>query len=279
MYEEFRLKLNIILLDDFQKELLESSILNLQTDSKLRFNNFAYSLRELSRHFLKSLAPDELINNSVWFKNETKIKNKYSRGERIKYAIQGGLEDRFLEREIMTIQELSSIKKKITDSIEILNKYTHINNNTFNISEQLVKELSNLIMNSFIEFTETITNTRKIIIKSIEDNLSAQIFEKAMCDISEDVDILATHHWMEEVHIDRFHITELNSRVIKIKAEGITEFLLQWGSDGDNRRGDGHQSNIFFPFTAYFTLQLCKNLNNSKPEILDYNIDTSSLYE
>jgi hypothetical protein len=279
MHEEFKLKLNIILVDKFQKELLEASIQNLKTDNKLRFNNFAYSLRELSRHFLKSLSPDHLIKKSIWFKNETMEPNKYSRGERIKHAIQGGLEDRFLEREIMTIEELNSIKKRVTDSIELLNKYTHINNDTFNIGDELVEKLAILVMNAFIELTETITDTRKAIIRSIEEKLSNQIFEKAMWDISDDVDILATHHWMEEIHIDNFHITELDSREIKIRAEGSTDFLLQWGSDGDIRRGDGHQMNENFPFTANFSLRLSKKLINSKPEILDYNIDTSSWYE
>lgn len=279
MHKEFKHKLNIILKDNFQRELLETSILNLQSQNKLRFNNFAYSLRELSRHFLKALAPDHLIEKSIWFKNETKEKNKYSRGERIKYAIQGGLEDRFLEREILTIQELNSIKKKVTDSIELLNKYTHINSDTFNISDTQVEKLSKIVMSAFIEFTETITNTRKTIIKDIEEKLSNQIFEKAMWNISNDVDILATHHWMKEVHINEFHIIELKSREIEIIAEGSTDFLLQWGSDGDIKRGDGHQMNISFPFTANFSLPLSKKLSNSKPKILDYNIDTSSWYK
>lgn len=41
----------------FEQELCEAAFDNLQTKSKLRFNNFAYSIRELSRHILHRLAP------------------------------------------------------------------------------------------------------------------------------------------------------------------------------------------------------------------------------
>lgn len=43
----------------FEKDLLEAALKNLEDGkSKLRLNNFAYSARELTRHYLKRLAPD-----------------------------------------------------------------------------------------------------------------------------------------------------------------------------------------------------------------------------
>jgi hypothetical protein len=278
MQNVFKKKIRKILANSFQRELLDASIDNLKSDNKLRFNNFAYSLRELSRHFLKSLAPDLSIEESIWFKNETKKQNVYSRGERIIYSIQGGLEDKFVEREIMSIKELNSVKKKVTDSIEILNKYTHINDKTFDLSDEMIMSNSELIMKSFIELTETIINTRKIILKSLEDKLSKKILEKAMWDISDEVDILATHHWMENVNIDKFHIIKLENRNILIQGMGSIEFLLQWGSNGDVGRGDGHQMNETFPFKATFTIHLSKKINDSEAELLKYEIDTSRWY-
>lgn len=59
---------------EFQKELLKVSVHNLEQNNKLRFNNFAYSIRELVRHFLKDLAPDNEIQSCLWFKNDTKEK-------------------------------------------------------------------------------------------------------------------------------------------------------------------------------------------------------------
>ena len=43
----------------FEKDLLEAALKNLEDGkSKLRLNNFAYSACELTRHYLKRLAPD-----------------------------------------------------------------------------------------------------------------------------------------------------------------------------------------------------------------------------
>lgn len=84
-------KIRPLLKNEFQHQLLDACIQNLESKSKLRFSNFAYSIRELSRHFLKSLAPDEEVKKTVWFKNESGEKDIITRGERIKYAIQEGL--------------------------------------------------------------------------------------------------------------------------------------------------------------------------------------------
>jgi hypothetical protein len=45
-------KIKELLTTDFESELFSASIASLNdTANKLRFNNFAYSIRELSRHF------------------------------------------------------------------------------------------------------------------------------------------------------------------------------------------------------------------------------------
>ena len=50
---------------DFEKNLLEAAIKNLKdVGNKLRLNNFAYATRELTRHYLKRLAPDADVLNA-----------------------------------------------------------------------------------------------------------------------------------------------------------------------------------------------------------------------
>ena len=57
-----------ILTSQFEIELFETALLCLnETENKLRYNNFAYSIRELSRHFLYSLSPTQKIKNSSWY--------------------------------------------------------------------------------------------------------------------------------------------------------------------------------------------------------------------
>lgn len=60
---EYQEKINSVLLDGFEKELLNSAFINLLTPNALRLNNFAYALRELTRHVLHRLAPDNELEN------------------------------------------------------------------------------------------------------------------------------------------------------------------------------------------------------------------------
>ena len=102
-----------LLNSDFQIELFKATIQNLNDKTnKLQLNNYAYSMRELSRHFLKSLAPDIDVIACSWYRNETEKKDEISRGERIKYAIQGGLDNNFVNNEIIEIEYLNKLKKK-----------------------------------------------------------------------------------------------------------------------------------------------------------------------
>ncbi|MDD3771336.1 MAG: hypothetical protein PHC38_01610 [Weeksellaceae bacterium] len=272
-------KIRPLLKTKFQHQLLDACAENLKSDSKLRFSNFAYSIRELSRHFLKSLAPDEEVKNSVWFKNESGEKDVITRGERIKYAIQEGLQDRFLDRECLPLEELNEVKKDVVKAITTLSKFTHINEDTFNLSDEDEKIHVKEIISAFIRFSELISETRDTIIHKLEDLLSEELMEKVMYDVSDDVDILSTHHWVEDVEIYEFHIVKLESEHIYVEANGSIDFLLQYGSDKDVERDIGAQLNTSFPFDAMFKIKLSKNLKNSKPEIENYKVNTDDWYE
>jgi len=50
--EKYQSAISSILLDGFEVELLDSALINLLTPNSLRLNNFAYALRELTRHML-----------------------------------------------------------------------------------------------------------------------------------------------------------------------------------------------------------------------------------
>ncbi|WP_284450998.1 pPIWI-associating nuclease domain-containing protein [Methylophaga thalassica] len=59
--EQYQERINSVLLDGFDKVLLDSAFVNLLTPNPLRLNNFAYAMRELTRHVLHRLASgDEL---------------------------------------------------------------------------------------------------------------------------------------------------------------------------------------------------------------------------
>lgn len=269
-----------LLKSDFQRELLAATIENLNdSDNKLRFNNFAYSMRELSRHILHSLSHNQDIISCSWYKNETQKPNGISRGQRIKYAIQGGLEDDFVNRELVGIETINKLKKKLKTSIELLNKYTHINPDTFNIPEMETLRLSDEVMRHLIEFAKTIIDSRDLIFSEIEEKIDDEFIQHSISESIEEVDILATHHNVEEISVDRTEITKLLSSKIIIEVEGFVRVRLQWGSNSDLKNDIGAEMYDSFPYNSIVEVELKDTLEDAEIEIKRFDVNTGSWYE
>lgn len=272
-------KLEALITNKFELELLHASFQNLEHDNKLKFNNFACSIRELSRHFLKSLSPDDEVTECEWYKNETGETGKIARSERIKFAIQGKLSDTVLNREVQDKERLKALSKKILDSINILNKYTHVNEDTFGLADSLIDKYVDQIIDAFNELTIAIKESQQFIYRSLEDKLSKKLFEETMWKVSDEIDILATHHQIEGIFVTDYKIVEIEKQSLKIDVRGTVLVKLQWGSDGDLRRGDGHEMDTSFPFDASFKVKIGKNLKKSSAVLEHYKVDTDDWYD
>ena len=156
----------------FEKDLLEAALKNLEDGkSKLRLNNFAYSARELTRHYLKRLAPDTEVLNAPWFKpNDPKKPKAITREQRIKYAIQGYLSDDFREN-VLKI-DLNEVSKNLRTSIDELSKYTHVEPETFDVDKTTVTDVSYNIMEDTLRFFKTINEAQlRAIVKEAVKNV------------------------------------------------------------------------------------------------------------
>ena len=273
-------KIEELLKSNFQIELLTAATENLKDKTnKLQLNNYAYSMRELSRHMLKSLAPNEDVLTCSWYRNETGKKNDVSRGERIKYAIQGGLDNTFVDNEIIEIEYLNELKTEITKSIAILNKYTHINEESFNMDNEDINKISNKVNKAFIKFAETINECRDIIISKLEDKISNEFIEHTMSESITEIELMSTHSQVEyiiPVHIKIIKIESANSIIIEV--EGNVGVRLQYGSDGDQRRGNGAVMNNSFPFSSTLEAKVGKKLKYSNVTIASFEVNTDSWY-
>lgn len=273
-------ELRIILETEFQKNLLDSSIDNLNdTKNKLRFNNFAYSIRELSRHILHSLSPDDDVRNCSWYKNETQKPNGISRGQRVKYAIQGGLEDKFVEQEIMEIEDINDLKKDIKDSMDILNKYTHINQSTYNIDSKQIEKLSEQIIGAFSTFAKTINDSRELIINEIGYKISNEFVEHSIYAHIDEISLLSTHQDLEEITPEFIKVLKIESKTIQIEVDGIVDVRLQWGSNRDLDKDIGAEMHTSFPFGSLLNLEIGTKLLDSKVTIEEFNVNTDDWYE
>lgn len=262
---------------DFELNLLKACHVNLmQLDNDLRFNNYAYSLRELSRHLLKRLAPDENILKCEWYKSEIPGKDKgITRNQRIKYAVQGGLSDKFIEEELGL--DFSETKTDLKNAINLLSKYTHVNEDTFSIEESKVDEYVSEVNNAFNGLFTDIETCRKEIISGIEAGVDDALIQRTVDDVIESVDEMSTHHEIEGIDYD-IKVKSLNESEIVFTVSGYIDVLQQYGSSGDRRRGDGHEMRNSFPYECELGCPVNK-LIDFKPKIERIDVNTDSFYE
>ncbi len=267
-----------LLTSQFEIELLDAAIISLNdTNNKLRYNNFAYSIRELSRHFLDKLSPEKDIKECCWFKVETKD-GKPTRAQRIKYAIQGGISNEILEEWGFEIDDLNENIKLVKNTIDTLSKYTHINPEVFNLSDEEVSINSEAILNSFIQFVKTIENYREEIKIFLDGHIEEDMIDSVVSNFFENVDQLAPHHSLNYCEVTDYKISKITYDEIIVDVCGDLHVTLEYGSRKERREGDGLDLEESFPFETKIKYEIDKDFPTEKYEIDDYDVDTSKWY-
>lgn len=267
------------LASDFERQLFKASLYNLKdSGNPLRLNNFAYSLRELTRHFLERLAPDGEVRQAPWYRiHDPKKPEMITRTQRMQYAVHGWLVPEYVKSELGVDTE--DIIKELNDGINRLSKFTHVNPSTFNCDDNTTKQLSNEILESVLSFFQLIDESRKRVEEAAFDCVDEEMVSSFYGTTFNEIDMLATHHEIECFIVSRMDKTGEDDGNFYMEADGEVHVRLQYGSDGDMRRGDGHEMHTSLPFTSTFTVSF-KNekgdLHLTDPNI---EIDNSSFYE
>jgi hypothetical protein len=265
-----------LLSEGFERHLFSAAMKNLEDKNNLlRLNNFAYAMRELTRHVLHRLAPDDNVLKCTWYKNETKTPNGISRKERAYYAVQGGLKDSYVE--ITLGIEVNEIHKNLISAINRLSKFTHIEPKIFGLPEEEVNKLVEETIEAVYSFLVLINDCRKLIIERLWKQIDSAVIYETLKETISALDELASHHFIDEVYTDNVEIYAIDHESIMFRAIGSIGCELQWGSNSDLRRGDGATLSQSFPF-------ICELISTvERPEDVDsvegsLGVDTSSWY-
>ncbi len=267
-----------ILHSEFEIELFEAAIYNLNDkENKLRYNNFAYSIRELSRHFLHRLAPDGNVKECDWFKVITE-NGLPTRTQRIKYAIQGGINDEILNDLGFDSIELNKEVKSIKKTIDSLNKYTHINPESFYLQDKKINDMSTKVLTEFKTFTERIESYRDDLRQFLDGKIERHMIDGVIFNSYENVDMLAPHHFPEYSTISKYNVIEINQNSIVVEVFGDIHFTLEYGSRKERREGDGLDLHERFPFQTKIFYEISSDFPSNKYEIEEFDVDTEEWY-
>ncbi|MGH1273999.1 hypothetical protein ACQVWA_11135 [Bacillus cereus] len=264
--------------NDFQKDIFESSLELLKAPNiKTRFSNFATNMRELTRDVFHTLAPDDEVRNCAWYEKETpEGKEDFTRVQRMKYAIKGGLSDQFIEEELEI--DFNEVILELKRAIDKLNKYTHINEKVYSRGDEAGYKMVETTLSSFNDFLKTIDYFRTLITHSLEEKLYDQVNNALTNDTIQEVDILATHYLIEAITIESIKVSKITSSNLGIDVDGSIDVEHQYGSDGDYRRGDGIRFDSSYPYSVLLSLDINDPLAVSiDPDAIQ--VDNSSHYE
>ncbi len=284
-------KIKKILTSQFEIDLFEASLASLKDkNNKLRYNNFSYSIRELSRHFLNSLSPEENVKKCSWYKIEKSnikqcayckkpdIDEKPTRTQKIKYAIQGGLSDKTLGKLGFETGKLSNTVKLIKNTIDSLSKFTHINADVFNLNDEDTEKNSKQVLSVFKIFVETIDDYRQQLKSFLDGHIEAQMITSVVSNFFENIDRLAPHYSLNDSEVEDYHISEINDEEIVVTVSGLLHVTLIYGSRQERLEGDGLDLEQSFPFETRIRYEIDEDFPSDRYEIDDYDVDTSEWY-
>ncbi len=251
--------------DEFHHALYAAALRNLEDlDNKLRFNNFAYALRELTSSILMQRAPKAEVLRCSWYKNEIQrpdIKDGVTKIQHARYVVQGGLSDEYVAKELKL--DLSPERKAIRDSLTELSNYTHVSEATFNLPSQEVEMLVEKSLDALRGLGVAMVNCRSLIAHSLYEAIEAQAIDEVVSDSLEALDSVAHHYSLEHVSVNISGVERITHDTVHLFAAGFINVQLQWGSNSDVRRGDGHLQDDSFEFRCNLTCSVEDPTGNS----------------
>lgn len=268
--------------EGFERNLFLASLNNLSDKGNpLRFNNFAYCMREIITIILQRHSSDQDIPNCCWYKNETDKEKGITRVQRVKYSIQGGLSDQMVLEIFGADDEergfIDDPLNEFSTQFRELNEHTHLREKRFNIGDDLCESLAFQIFGVMTSIFTLIENLRRKINVHIEKEIDEALLSEFVESTFDEIDILSTHSVIDETYLDHYYVESINSKYVVIRGFGKVYCELQWGSNSDMRNDIGASSNESFPydFTIHASLTNLKKLELGDQGIV---VDTRSWY-
>ncbi|WP_299881377.1 hypothetical protein [uncultured Cocleimonas sp.] len=227
---------------DFEKKLFKASVKYLENkDDLLRLNSFCYSLRELFRHVFLRLAPDNSVKKCSWYAKETD-NNQPTRKQRFLFSVQGGLTPEFVLNDLQI--DVAEYWRDIRDSINTLSKYTHVGENTFDISGSVVDSIAEEALSSLLSIFHITHDTRVDLHSSLTNHIDKALIKTLLLKSFSEIDTLSSYSYIESCEVNDWTLSDIDEDTLAFDGEATVYVSLNYG------KGEDHcELNEEFPFT------------------------------
>lgn len=238
----------------------------------LRFANAATALRELLREVFEELAPDEEIKKCHWFVPDKKARDGITRKHRTLFAVYGYIGKKPFPKEFS--EEVEDLARQIVKQVDTLSKFTHVTRER--LATPRAQAASDILpsLQLYLQLFEAIDQAKEVFIEELSKILHDELEEIFSNELFDDLDILSTHTQPEYIEfIEKVDVESIDSKEVCFSGSGSLLCRLQYGSDGDLRRGDGIVEHESFPF-SFSGFALTKDLKQVTVDKEAIQIDT-----
>ena len=231
----------------FERTLLRGAlIVAADASNPIRGNLFSAAIRELVNYLLHRLGPDDEVTACCWY-TPVRNTNGPTRKQRIKYATQGGLPDSVIEKAGANVADL---QKEILEAVDDLNRFTHVRPGTVLFKEEEIAVLAGSVLEAMTSLFASFKECQSAVGDSMAEQVNRTVLGHLLNETLSGMYNIATHYRQGSVWIDEITVDEIDAKKISFSFVGSAEADLQWGSDGDVERGDGHVHTASFPMSG-----------------------------
>lgn len=247
----------------------------LKTNNILKLNFFSLGIRELIRIFLSNNIQESDIKQCIWYPDYIEYNNLeeeiITRKQRMLYAVYGGLNLKEV-KQYLGIDIEDKIKQLLSE-VNKLNSFSHIENHIIKNENDIIEKVIKILI-TFKEFLEKLSNFRNDFSFKYEQFISKIMTDKFANEVIKELDNKATHYENPYFNLDEIKLQKLDSSEIILFVTGSTSVLLQYGSDYDNRAGNGLriEQNYITTFNISFKTVEAFNINISNIQIENLEI-------
>jgi len=237
----------------------------------LRLNFFATAMRILFEHMMETLAPNDDVTRTPWFKPEQKS-GKPTRGQKVIYAIQGGLSETFVTKELHV--DPRPLRKRLLEAFDECSKRVHERESNVILDTGEQDSVAESILAALVSLFDAIHDCRAAVVEPIVETLDEAAVDALLRETILEVDELATHHSIQEVYVDRTTVHGIGPDTIIYRSTGSIDVILQFGSNSDVRNDLGAEMEQSFPFACDIEVSLSEpwNLEWAEPR---FSVDVS----
>ena len=246
------------------------------TTNSLRFSNTATGLRELLRELFVAISPDQSIKASSWFTPDPTSQTGVTRRHRTLFAVYSYLDPQHFPTNFASSVE--ALAKQIGKQVGALSVFTHVTKKSLVTPENTAIACFDSTIRLFLRLFDAIGSAREHLRDALQMKLQERLSDIFTSDFFDELDILSSHTRPQDAEDVEIEIDDIGEETITFFGTGSVLCDLQYGSDGDCRRGDGLEFSDSYPFT------FSGEARTDDPRKVtvdrdDVSVDTSSFYE